>query len=76
MTRRAATIAAPVTAEARLAEIERTLARLELALRKVLPLAARSLSRRQQAARLGVHPSTVWRRERRAAAALVAAAKP
>jgi hypothetical protein len=37
----------------------------------VAPLAVRQLSRAAQARKAGVHPSTLWRRERRAKAKLV-----
>jgi hypothetical protein len=46
--------------EVRVGNVERT----------VLPLITRAVSRKEQARKAGVHPSTIWRREKRQRARL------
>lgn len=58
--------------EPTLAQIDERLARIEATLGTVAGLATRKLSRKQQAKKAGCHPSTLWRRERKARVQLIA----
>lgn len=55
-----------------LARLDARQARIEAALGTVASLATRKQSRAAQAKKAGCHPSTLWRRERRARAQLAA----
>jgi len=58
----------PAGNEQLLHEFRLLAAKVERFTQIVAPLATRRLSRAQQARAAGVHPSTLWRRERRASA--------
>jgi hypothetical protein len=53
-----------------IARLERGIAELKAMLAPVLGLAVRKQSRKERARKAGCHPATLWRRERKAKAAL------